>query len=58
MRSFNTRRKIASWPDLLFFSLMEIGYEHTEQQLESSTQSHGYRGLHQKCWLHGIVTHR
>ena len=27
-----------------------------EQQLETSGQCHGYRWLHQKCWLHGIVT--
>ncbi|KAF3854078.1 hypothetical protein F7725_014766 [Dissostichus mawsoni] len=29
-----------------------------EQQLETSGQCHGYRWMHQKCWLHGIVTDR
>ncbi len=29
-----------------------------EQQLQTSGQSHGYRWMHQKCWLNGIVTDR
>ncbi|XP_062422189.1 uncharacterized protein LOC134102881 [Pungitius pungitius] len=29
-----------------------------EQQLETSGQCHGYRWMHQKCWLHGIITDR
>lgn len=28
----------------------------TEQHPETSGQSHGYRSMHQKCWLHGTVT--
>lgn len=30
----------------------------SEQQLETSGQCNGYRWMHQKCWLHGIVTDR
>ncbi|XP_027858982.1 uncharacterized protein LOC114135683 [Xiphophorus couchianus] len=28
------------------------------QQLETSGQCHGYRWMHQKCWMNGIVTDR
>ncbi|KAI2645776.1 Methylglyoxal synthase [Labeo rohita] len=29
-----------------------------QQQLQTSGQSHGYRWMHQKCWLNGIITDR
>lgn len=59
MRHFNTRRKIAVHGLIASFQFnVEIDCEHTEQQLESSAQSHGYRWMHQKCWLLGIVFHR
>ncbi|XP_048045693.1 uncharacterized protein LOC125267783 [Megalobrama amblycephala] len=29
-----------------------------EQQLQTSGQCHGYRWMHQKCWLNGIITDR
>ncbi|XP_030585163.1 uncharacterized protein LOC115780219 [Archocentrus centrarchus] len=29
-----------------------------QAQLENSGQSHGYRWMHQKCWMNGIVTDR
>lgn len=29
-----------------------------QEQLQTSGQSHGYRWMHQKCWLNGIITDR
>ncbi|XDV17739.1 hypothetical protein PO909_023558, partial [Leuciscus waleckii] len=29
-----------------------------EQQLQTSGQCHGYRWMHQKCWMNGLVTDR